>query len=153
MALYSSIPNFEPVHCSMSGSNCCFLTCIQVRWSGIPISLRIFHNLWWSIQFVVILDCDKVQMPWVTFKALDNLVPTYPFSLPPHYLFSMADILFLLWFPWKHSPCFPLLFQEGCIHEQGIVERALEPDLNSGPALISCVTLGRSQALWGCSLM
>ena len=23
-------PNFEPVHCSMSGSNCCFLYCIQV---------------------------------------------------------------------------------------------------------------------------
>ena len=22
-------PNFEPVCCSMSGSNCCFLTCIQ----------------------------------------------------------------------------------------------------------------------------
>ena len=27
---YNSFPNFEPVHCSMSGSNCCFLTCIQV---------------------------------------------------------------------------------------------------------------------------
>ena len=25
-----SFPNFEPSHCSMSGSNCCFLTCIQV---------------------------------------------------------------------------------------------------------------------------
>ena len=25
-----SFPNFELVHCSMSGSNCCFLTCIQV---------------------------------------------------------------------------------------------------------------------------
>ena len=25
-----SFPNFQPVHCSMSGSNCCFLTCIQV---------------------------------------------------------------------------------------------------------------------------
>ena len=25
-----SFPNFEPVHCSMSGSNCCFLTCIQI---------------------------------------------------------------------------------------------------------------------------
>ena len=25
-----SIPNFESVHCSMSGSNCCFLTCIQI---------------------------------------------------------------------------------------------------------------------------
>ena len=23
-------PNFDPVRCSMSGSNCCFLTCIQV---------------------------------------------------------------------------------------------------------------------------
>ena len=37
---------------SMSSSNCCFLTCIQisqeaVRWSGSPISLRIF-------QFIVI---------------------------------------------------------------------------------------------------
>ena len=25
-----SFPNFEPVHCFMSGSYCCFLTCIQV---------------------------------------------------------------------------------------------------------------------------
>ena len=25
-----SFPYFEPVHCSMSGSNCCFLTCIQI---------------------------------------------------------------------------------------------------------------------------
>ena len=25
-----SFANLEPVHCSMSGSNCCFLTCIQV---------------------------------------------------------------------------------------------------------------------------
>ena len=35
------------VCCSISGSNCCFLTHIQVKWSGIPFSLRIF-------QFVVI---------------------------------------------------------------------------------------------------
>ena len=26
----SSFPDLEPVHCSMSGSNCCFLTCIQI---------------------------------------------------------------------------------------------------------------------------
>ena len=45
-----SFPNFEPVNCSMSSSDCCFLTCMQisqeagkVRWSGIPISLRIFQ--------------------------------------------------------------------------------------------------------------
>ena len=29
-ALMYSFPNLEPVHCSMSGSNCCFLICIQV---------------------------------------------------------------------------------------------------------------------------
>ena len=45
-------PNFEPVDCSMSGSSCCFLTCIQISQEagqvvGIPISFRIF-------QFVVI---------------------------------------------------------------------------------------------------
>ena len=27
---HNSFPNLEPVHCSMSGSNCCFLTCTQV---------------------------------------------------------------------------------------------------------------------------
>ena len=29
-ALTYSSPNFEPVHCSMSGPNCRFLTCIQI---------------------------------------------------------------------------------------------------------------------------
>ena len=29
-ALTYSFPNFEPVHCSMSSSNCCFLSCIQI---------------------------------------------------------------------------------------------------------------------------
>ena len=29
-ALTYSFPNLELVHCSMSGSNCCFLTCIQI---------------------------------------------------------------------------------------------------------------------------
>ena len=30
MALMCSFPNLEPVCCSMSNSNCCFLTCIQI---------------------------------------------------------------------------------------------------------------------------
>ena len=47
-----SFPYLEPICYSMSSSNCCFLPCIQisqeqVRWSDIPISLRIF-------QFIVI---------------------------------------------------------------------------------------------------
>ena len=48
-----SFPNLEPVHCSMSGSNCCFLTCIQ-------ISQEAGKVVWYScllknfLQFVVI---------------------------------------------------------------------------------------------------
>ena len=54
-ALMSSVPNLEPVHCSMSSSNFCFLTWCrflrrQVRWSDIPISFRIFHSLLWSTE-------------------------------------------------------------------------------------------------------
>ena len=30
IALTYSFPNLELVRCSMSGSNCCFLTCIQI---------------------------------------------------------------------------------------------------------------------------
>ena len=48
-----SFLNLEPVHCSMSGSNCCFLTCIQ-------ISQEVGKVVWYShllknfSQFVVI---------------------------------------------------------------------------------------------------
>ena len=48
-----SFPNLESVHCYMSGSNCCFLTCIQ-------ISLEAGQVVWYShlfknfLQFVVI---------------------------------------------------------------------------------------------------
>ena len=50
-----SFPNLEAVCFFTSSSNCYFLTCIQiskrqVRWSGILISLRIFHSLLWFPQ-------------------------------------------------------------------------------------------------------
>ena len=55
MTIYSLDFLLQPVCCSMSSSNCCFLTCIQIsqeagQWSGIPISLRIFHSLLWFTQ-------------------------------------------------------------------------------------------------------
>ena len=50
-----SFPSSEPFHCFMSSLDYCFLTYTayrllrrQVRWSSIPISLRIFHSLLWS---------------------------------------------------------------------------------------------------------
>ena len=50
-----SFPDLEPVCCSMSGSNRCFLTCIHISQEAgqvvcIPMSLRIFHSLLWSTQ-------------------------------------------------------------------------------------------------------
>ena len=40
----NSFPNLEPVCCSMSSSNCCFLTCIQ-------ISEEAGQMVWYSLLF------------------------------------------------------------------------------------------------------
>ena len=48
-----SFPNFEPVHCFMSGSNCCFLTCIQIPQEAGKVLQ--YSNLFKNFpQFVVI---------------------------------------------------------------------------------------------------
>ena len=48
-----SLPNFEPVHCFMSHSNCCFLTCVQVSQEAGQVVWysRLFKNF---PQFIVI---------------------------------------------------------------------------------------------------
>ena len=61
-----SFPNFEPIHCSMSGSVAtwpAYRFCRrQVRWSGIPISLRIFHSLLWSIQSKTLVVVKEAEV-------------------------------------------------------------------------------------------
>ena len=48
-------PNFEPVCCSMFGSNCCLLTCIQLSQEVFPgITIWYSHLLKNFPQFVVI---------------------------------------------------------------------------------------------------
>ena len=56
MIVYSldiSFPRLEPVHCSMSSSNCCFLTCVQVSQEADKVVWysHLFKNF---PQFVVI---------------------------------------------------------------------------------------------------
>ena len=56
-------PNFEPVRCSMSGTVPSwpadrFLR-RQVKWSEIPISLRISHSLLWSTQSEALVQSMK----------------------------------------------------------------------------------------------
>ena len=52
-------PNLKPVSCSMSSSNCCFLTCVQISQEADQVawyshSWRIFHSLLWSTQSKVL---------------------------------------------------------------------------------------------------
>ena len=64
-----SFPDLESVHCSMSGSDCCFLTCIKVSqeagkvvWSS--------HLLKKFPQFVVIyLPLEKAMAPYSSVLA------------------------------------------------------------------------------------
>ena len=42
----------------------------QVRWSGIPISWRIFHSLWWSTQ--------RARHDWVTFTFFHSSINSLP---------------------------------------------------------------------------
>ena len=69
--MYSFL-NLEQVCCFLSSSNCCFLTCIQVsqkvRWSGIPISLKILHSLSWSTQLKALAQSMK-QMFFLKFPC------------------------------------------------------------------------------------
>ena len=69
-----SFLNLEPVRCSTSSSVSSwpayrFLR-RQVRWSGIPISLRIFHSLLWSTQFYF---PALLHIPWMALLDLKDL--------------------------------------------------------------------------------
>ena len=71
-----SIPNFEPVHCSMSGSNCCFLTCVQVSQEAGKVVWysHLFKNF---PQFVVIHTVKCMHGPQ------DNLAQKHVLSSLP----------------------------------------------------------------------
>ena len=60
-----SFPNLEPICCSMSSSNCCFLTCIQISQETVQV-VWYSHFLKNVPQFVVI---HKVKGFGVVNKA------------------------------------------------------------------------------------
>ena len=76
----------------MSSSNCCFLTAYrflrrQLRWSGIPISWRVFHSLLWSTslteQLVKESTCnagDPSSIPGLGRSAGEGI--GYPLQYP-----------------------------------------------------------------------
>ena len=102
-----SIPNLEPVHCSMSGSNCCFLTCIQ-------ISQEAGNVVWYSHLFknfpqfrplkgntILSTICShfkdedtdsgrRCNLPKLTKSA------SHTWSTPPPYAYSLCQVAFPL---------------------------------------------------------
>ena len=85
-----SFTNLEPVCCSMSGSNCCLLTCIQISLGAgkvfsIPISWRIFHSF-----FVVhtIKGFSVFSKAEVDVTNLENILKTKDITLPTRSLWS-----------------------------------------------------------------
>src|SRR5574342_367843 len=53
-ALTNSFSYLEPVCCSMSSSNCCFLTCIQVSQEAGIVSLVLYYYILVSVRSVVL---------------------------------------------------------------------------------------------------
>ena len=57
-ALMYSFPNLEPVYCSMSVSNCCFLTCIQISQEADKVAW--YYHLFKNFPQVVVIHTVKV---------------------------------------------------------------------------------------------
>ena len=109
-ALMYSFPNLEPVHCFMSCSNCCFLTCIQVSQEAGQV-VWYFHFFKNFPQFVVIhivkgfgivnkakvdvflnsLDFSMIQR----MLAIWSLVPSSPRNWNFSFLFRGRGFTFL----------------------------------------------------------
>ena len=89
-------PNFEPACCSVSGSNCCFLTCIQVshETSKVIWYSHLFKNF---SQFIVIHTVKDFSI-----VAGFNII-TSRRSLAPSYLLHFFLSQRLLSLPWNCS--------------------------------------------------
>ena len=84
--MYSFL-DLESVWCSTSSSNVAFWTAYrfcrrQVRWSGIPISLRIFQSLLWSTQSMALVLSmkEKYMFIWnsLAFSMIQWMLAVWP---------------------------------------------------------------------------
>ena len=85
-------PYLEPVCCSMSSSKCCILTCIQisqeaVKWSGFPITLRVYHSWLWSTHSSVLLQSGKHKYMFfwnsLAFSMIQQMLAIWSLVLLP----------------------------------------------------------------------
>ena len=78
-----SFPNFEPAYCSMSHSNCCFLTCIQVSQEGGKVvwcshlfknfpQFAVIHTVSILVTLQPVIFFNGFQF-WNSFRFVDKL--------------------------------------------------------------------------------
>ena len=75
----NSFPNLEPVHCSMPGSNCCFLTCIQTSQESCKV-------VWYSHlfqNFPCFIVIHKVKGFGIVHKEVDVFLELSCFLCDP----------------------------------------------------------------------
>ena len=77
----------------------------QVRWSGIPISLRVFHNLLWSTQLKALSQSMKQRQMFfwnsLAFSIIEQMLTIWPLvSLP---FLNLAWTSQHHWFTWCWS--------------------------------------------------
>ena len=80
IALSYYFPNLEPVCCSMSGSNCCFLTCIHISQEAGKV-VWYAHLLKNFPQFVVIHTVEGFNV--VNEAAVDVFMEFFSFFCDP----------------------------------------------------------------------
>ena len=77
--LMYSFPNFEPVHCSMSSSNYCFLTCKPV--SQVAGKVIWYYHLFKNFpQFVVIHKLRLLHSKWSKSRCFSGIILLFLWS-------------------------------------------------------------------------
>ena len=74
-----SFPNFKPVHCSMSGSNCYFFTCIQISWEAGKVVWysHLFQNF---PQFAMIHPFKGFSSQWSRSRCFSGILLLFQWS-------------------------------------------------------------------------
>ena len=74
-----SFPSFEPVHCFMSGSNCCFLTCIQVsQEAGKMVWYFHFFKNFPHFVMIHISSVQSLSHLWLFVTPMDCSMSGFP---------------------------------------------------------------------------